>query len=208
MQVVHLCDASGAVGRGAVCMDVGTSIYNCRPLCRGCLVFIASQKLFWVWGMQGKQTADNLTPAGNIGIIKSSISTDLHSSQSVQQYQRHGNNSRAQWCGMTSRTPPLTGPPMEVTAERYSWHFPRHRCLPLLFSALRRSTGNKFAYMSACFSLSVNFGPHHCETEFPCWLASWLATDHWPQHRTNAIIHHADYIAVTIIEKKSILHIQ
>ena len=106
MQVVHLCDTSGAVGRGAVCMDVGTSIYNCRPLCRGCLVFIASQKLSWVWGMQGKQTADNLTPAGNIGIINWSISTDLHISQSVQQYQRHGNNSRAQWCGMTSRTPP------------------------------------------------------------------------------------------------------
>ena len=42
----------GGVGSRGNTKNVGTSIYNCRPLCRGYSVFIASLKLFWVWGME------------------------------------------------------------------------------------------------------------------------------------------------------------
>ena len=51
-------------------MDVGASVYNCRPLCFGYSVFIASLKLFWVWEMWENPTTDNRTPARNGGIIK------------------------------------------------------------------------------------------------------------------------------------------
>jgi len=82
--------------------------------------------------MWGILTTDNWTPAGNGGIIKWQISTDLHSSQSASIAECNG-------CGTTSRT---------TTSLDHPWRFPaataRHCCC----SRLMRRRVSAFRFVS------------------------------------------------------------